>query len=42
MTFLRAQVKHRDPMGGGFQQIGFQLFEVVSPADYEELESLSF
>lgn len=42
MTYLRAQAKHRDPMGGGFYQLGFQLLNVVTPADYEELESLTF
>lgn len=42
MTFIRAQAKHRDPMGGGFHQLGFQLFEIVSPSDYPELEPLSF
>ena len=42
MTFIRAQAKHRDPMGGKFHQIGFQLLEVVSPGDYPELASLDF
>lgn len=42
MTFLRAQAKHRDPMGGGFHQLGFQLSEVVSAKDYPELASMSF
>lgn len=42
MTFIRAQAKHRDPMGGGFHQLGFQLSEVVSAKDYPELESMSF
>ncbi len=41
MTFVRAQAKHLDPMGGGFHQLGFQMLEVVSPSDYPELESLS-
>ena len=41
MTFIRAQAKHLNPMGGGFYQLGFQLIEIVSPGDYPELESLS-
>jgi hypothetical protein len=39
-TFLLATAKHLDPMGGGFFQLGFQLTEMVSPADYPELESV--
>lgn len=41
MEFVKAQAKHREPMGGGFYQIGFQLTEVVSSADYPELKSLA-
>ena len=41
MVFFRAEAKHTEPMGGGFYQHGFQLFEVVSLTDYPELESLS-
>ncbi len=41
MSFFRAESKHMEPMGGGFFQIGYQLFEVVSPRDYPELASLS-
>jgi hypothetical protein len=41
MVFFRAEVRHTEPMGGGFYQHGFQLFEVVSLEDYPELESLS-
>jgi hypothetical protein len=41
MEFVRAQVKHLDPMGGGFYQLGLQMTEVVSPADYPELKSLA-
>ena len=41
MTFVRAQAKHRHPMGGGFHQLGFQMLEIVSPNDYPELASLS-
>lgn len=40
MTFLLAEAKHLDPMGGGFYQAGFQLTEVVSPTDYPELASV--
>jgi hypothetical protein len=41
MTFFRAESRHMEPMGGGFFQIGYQLFEVVSARDYPELTSLS-
>jgi hypothetical protein len=41
MTFLRAKARHLSPMGGGFFQLGFQLLEVVTPADYPKLGSLS-
>ena len=41
MVFFRAEARHAEPMGGGFYQHGFQLFEVVSLKDYPELESLS-
>ena len=40
MTFLRAETKHLDPMGGGLHQLGFHLTEIVSSSDYPELESL--
>ena len=40
MVFFRAEAKHTEPMGGGFYQHGYQLFEVVSLNDYPELESL--
>jgi hypothetical protein len=42
MTFVRAEAKHINPMGGGFYQLGFQLQEVISLGDYPELESLGF
>ncbi|MEN6458742.1 MAG: hypothetical protein ABFC63_07405 [Thermoguttaceae bacterium] len=42
MTFLRAKSRHLDPIGGGFFAIGFQLLEVVTPADYQGLDSLDF
>jgi hypothetical protein len=41
-TFLRAEAKHLNPMGGGFFQLGFRLLEVVSAGDYPGLESLHF
>ncbi len=41
MTFLRAKARHLSPIGGGFFQLGFKLLEVVTPADYPKLESLS-
>jgi len=42
LVYLRASARHLNPMGGGFHQLGLQLDEVVSPADYPELESLNF
>jgi hypothetical protein len=41
MSFVRAEAKHLNPMGGGFFQLGFQLLEVVSAGDYAGLESMS-
>jgi hypothetical protein len=41
MTFIRAQAKHQDPIGGGFHQVGFHLLEVLAPGDYPELASMS-
>jgi hypothetical protein len=41
MSFFRAEARHVEPMGGGFFQIGYQLFEVVSARDYPELASVS-
>jgi hypothetical protein len=40
MTFIRAEVKHRWPMGGGFFHLGLELVEVISAGDYPELASL--
>jgi hypothetical protein len=42
MTFLRAEAKHLQPMGGGFYHLGFHLLEVVSLSEYPQLESLDF
>jgi hypothetical protein len=42
MYFIRAKAKHREPMGGGFHQIGFHLLEVVSSSNYPELQTLCF
>jgi hypothetical protein len=42
MTFILAESKHLDPMGGGFWQCGFQLQEIVSSGDFPELQSLGF
>jgi hypothetical protein len=41
MSFFRAESRHLEPMGGGFYQVGYQLFEVVSPRDYPELATVS-
>jgi hypothetical protein len=42
ITFIRAETKHRDPMGGGFFQIGFHLTEIVEPSEFPELASVNF
>jgi hypothetical protein len=41
MTFLLAEARHLDPMGGGLAQIGFELVEVVSAGDYPGLAGVS-
>jgi hypothetical protein len=41
MTFLRAELKHLDPMGGGFYQLGFSLAEIVTTSEHPELAWLS-
>jgi hypothetical protein len=41
MSFVRAEAKHENPMGGGFFQLGFRLLEVVSTGDYPGLEAMS-
>ena len=40
MTFLRAEAKHLNPIGGGFYQLGFRLTDVVLPGDYPELNAV--
>jgi hypothetical protein len=40
MSFVRAEAKRLNPMGGGFFQLGFRLLEVVSTGDYAGLESM--
>jgi hypothetical protein len=40
-TFIHAQAKHINPMGGGFYHLGFQLTEIVSAGDFPELQSLN-
>ncbi len=42
MTFIRAKARHLSPLGGGFHQLGFELLEIVTPADYPKLRELSF
>lgn len=42
MTFVRAQAKHLNPLGGGYQQLGFQMNDIVHVSEYPELQSLSF
>lgn len=40
-TFIRARLKHLDPMGAGFYQCGFQLIEVLSNSDWPTLQGLA-
>jgi hypothetical protein len=40
MTFLRAEGKHLESLGGGFYHLGLHLTEIVTPVDYPELRSL--
>jgi hypothetical protein len=42
MTYIRAKAKHLSPIGGGFYQLGFNLLEVVAPADYPKIETMEF
>lgn len=42
MRFVRATVKHLDPMGAGFHSVGMQLSEVLHISDYPELANLRF
>jgi hypothetical protein len=42
MIFVRGKKKHLNPMGGGFYQLGLHVVEVLQPADYPELASLTF
>jgi len=42
MTFARGKAKHLNPIGGGFHQLGFRLTNMVTPADYPELQSVGF
>jgi hypothetical protein len=37
MTFLRGKARYSEPLGGGFRQLGFQLVEILSPAEHPEL-----
>ena len=39
-TFVLAEVKHLSPIGSGFFQLGLHMTEIVSLADYPELETL--
>ncbi len=39
MTFVRAQARHLNPIGGGFYQLGFRLSEIVSAGDCPDLAS---
>jgi hypothetical protein len=41
MSFARAEAKHLNPLGGGFFQLGFRMWEVISPGDFPELANMS-
>jgi len=41
MTYLRAQAKHLNPLGGGFFQLGLRVTSLVHPGDYPQLDSVS-
>ncbi len=42
MTFVRAEAKHLNPMGGGFHQLGFQTTDIVHLSEFPTLRSMSF
>jgi len=42
MTFMRAQAKHLNPIGGGFYQLGFHMTDTACTGDYPALQSVSF
>ncbi len=42
VTFIRAEAKHLNPMGGGFFQLGLQMNEVVHIGDHPELKAVCF
>lgn len=39
-TYARAKAQHLTPMGCGFFQLGLRLTEIVTEADYPEIEAL--
>ncbi len=39
-AFIRAKLKHLDPMGGGFFQCGFKLLKLFDVENYPALEQL--
>jgi hypothetical protein len=41
-TYIKAHVKHLNPMGGGFYQLGVQMTEILDNSDYRELQLLNF
>lgn len=42
MHYLLSELKHVNPIGGGFYQLGFQMLKVVTPHDYPSLETMTF
>lgn len=41
MYFLRAKVKHQDPLGAGFWTVGLELTEVIDPEQWRELANIT-
>jgi hypothetical protein len=41
MVYLKAKLRHIEPMGGGFHQAGFMLTEATGISDYPDLRGIS-
>ena len=41
MKFVRGKARHLNPMGAGFYQLGVKLTEIICPADYPGLGSVT-
>ena len=40
MTYLKAEVRHQSPLGGGLFQAGLRIEEVLPPGEHPDLRSL--